>query len=357
MNLRDDWFLERASQARRVFQMAMYAVHLATGHNLVDRMLKADTISSYLYSVAHLLQKFCKTDPRKDAPTDDKHSPHINDIIKEIKRCEQHKFDNKRNPYTPGLHRKILERLVREKPHDDSVVESLADWFALGLNAGFRNGEWAQDNTHTLENPMRSDWGKPKAFTLEDIKFRGKNFEMLTLAQAYELPYHKIGKACVRFTDQKNQNNGEERWFTPNTKSTDLCAVRALHRIFKRFIRLKGWSDLTVPLAIYLPAKGAVPKAIQSRNIEAVMQTAAKELYNLNEKLATHQHEMKRFSSHSLRVGACVILHANGFSGPQIKFLLRWKSDAFMEYLRNVGLLQEKQADAIAYSDTLPQFF
>jgi hypothetical protein len=43
------------------------------------------------------------------------------------------------------------------------------------------------------------------------------------------------------------------------------------------------------------------------------------------------------WSSHSLRVRACVILHAMGFTDVRIMWLLRWNSTAFLTYLRKTS--------------------
>ena len=42
-------------------------------------------------------------------------------------------------------------------------------------------------------------------------------------------------------------------------------------------------------------------------------------------------------AAHLLRFGACVILNTVGFTGEEIKFLLRWKSRTFVMYLRNLA--------------------
>jgi hypothetical protein len=50
----------------------------------------------------------------------------------------------------------------------------------------------------------------------------------------------------------------------------------------------------------------------------------------------TDQKELDRFSSHSIRVGAYVALHAARISKLNIKFALHWKSDSFYTYLCNL---------------------
>ena len=52
--------------------------------------------------------------------------------------------------------------------------------------------------------------------------------------------------------------------------------------------------------------------------------------------------KLSKFTAHSVRVDACVILHSQGVSTEDIKFRLRWRSDAFRMYLRNIVALAEQ---------------
>ena len=76
------------------------------------------------------------------------------------------------------------------------------------------------------------------------------------------------------------------------------------------------------------------------------MQEAASKVYGI-----TYKKELAAFTSHSLRVGACVLLHAQNISSEDIKFRLRWRSDTFRMYLRNILQLAERHRDAIANAD------
>ena len=53
------------------------------------------------------------------------------------------------------------------------------------------------------------------------------------------------------------------------------------------------------------------------------------------------------YSAHSIKVGACVLLHEHGFNGSFIKVRLRWKSDTFLLYLRNTDRLTAQHAAAL----------
>jgi hypothetical protein len=62
--------------------------------------------------------------------------------------------------------------------------------------------------------------------------------------------------------------------------------------------------------------------------------------------------------AHSLiRVGACVILQAMGCTESQIRWLLRWRSNAFMVYLRNVAILSSLHHQKLDEAAEMPHFF
>jgi hypothetical protein len=46
--------------------------------------------------------------------------------------------------------------------------------------------------------------------------------------------------------------------------------------------------------------------------------------------------DLQRWKSHSLRVGACVILWSHGRSGEFIQRALRWRGDSWKDYVREV---------------------
>eukprot|EP00957_Ditylum_brightwellii_P195220 14873087-Ditylum_brightwellii.AAC.1 len=61
------------------------------------------------------------------------------------------------------------------------------------------------------------------------------------------------------------------------------------------------------PIAVYSSSSKKKAKYISDKYIEPVLQLVAKKVYNL-----TLPKDIKRFSSHSIRVGACVLLHSSG---------------------------------------------
>ena len=85
---------------------------------------------------------------------------------------------------------------------------------------------------------------------------------------------------------------------------------------------------------------------IDDIHIKNILQEAASNVYDIKCKK-----ELSAFTSHSIRVGACVLLHAQNISAEDIKFRLRWRSDTFRMYLRNILQLAERHKDAIAKSE------
>jgi len=57
--------------------------------------------------------------------------------------------------------------------------------------------------------------------------------------------------------------------------------------------------------------------------------------------------ELSRFSAHSLRVWACVLLDEAGMSPEFIMARLRWMGNSFRMYLRDTGIIQDKHRDIL----------
>ena len=125
-----------------------------------------------------------------------------------------------------------------------------------------------------------------------------------------------------------------------------FCAVAAALRIRERAQRLKVLPS--EPLAVY-GIKGS-KKFIFNTEVKDEMQKCATKIYKL-----TDSEEIQRYSSHSVRVGACVTLHATGASDLTIQIRLRWKSLTFRDYLRQVQQIQDEHKIAIneAYHDNV----
>jgi hypothetical protein len=154
----------------------------------------------------------------------------------------------------------------------------------------------------------------------------------------------------VYFRWQKNLLHGIHRWFYINKKKTHLCGVLAWVRIIKRYDRLMKGKGSNTPLAVYQRSDGTV-RYLTSNAATHEMRELAKDVHGLTQKKDIH-----RFSCHSLRVGACCIYFAAGYSPEFIKRILRWESDAWRKYVRDLLCSAMKATQAINDVDAMPLF-
>ena len=140
--------------------------------------------------------------------------------------------------------------------------------------------------------------------------------------------------------------------FTRNPSNPQLCFVENFIAILARHQLLTNSSPVH-PLSVYRASDG-IAYNITTADIEQVIRRAAATLYNLDP--AKHRAQLALWSSHSLRVGACTILYSQGFSKMEIKYLLRWKSNAFMTYLRNLAVTSRRHTIAMNETSAVPNF-
>jgi len=172
------------------------------------------------------------------------------------------------------------------------------------------------------------------------------------------VPYETTTHLWVKFRTQKNGAHGEERLFTPNSSTSAFCPVLSIHRLLCRLVRIR-FVDPRVnphtPLSVYLDKSTGRAKLITANEIEFFMRGLASEVHGLHP--VRDAAALQLFSSHSLRVGACVLLHLMGFTFVDIKWILRWKSDAFMAYLRNMALLSHMHNRAVDRAAAMPHVY
>jgi hypothetical protein len=321
--------------------MACYTASLVSGDNLLCSTLKSGTISRYLHAAAEFSLSNNIINPCLD--TTGKQSKYVKDILNEVKRWEV--VPNRREPLTKEIIDYIHKKRSKlAKCNPNNLYLALTDWLILGLQSGFRRKEWAQDRSYlTKHNDVqRNVDGSAAAFILEDMEFRDKNNKRINQNSNYEVNRANIVNLKWRF--QKNNDNGQVISYIEDKTNIQYCYVSACKRIRHRALKLK--QDSMKPIAIFNSGiKKNKISYIDDTHISSLLQEAAKSVYSISK-----LEELKRFTSHSIRVGACVLLHTQNISTEDIKFRLRWRSDSFRMYLRNVVQLAEKHKNAIAMS-------
>jgi hypothetical protein len=211
------------------------------------------------------------------------------------------------------------------------------DWITLGRVAGFRVAEYAQTTQNKIDAYEYASGNKvTKAFVSSDWKFYDEKGCLMTAFDGLsDLPK----KMKLTFRIQKNRQNGQSITFVADNKHPQICPVRAAHRIYLRAKRLGKLDDQ--PMGIFVNHQGIV-KYLTANKITEVLQSVAKTCHpNLS------RDEIMRFSSHSIRVWAVVLLDEAGMNPDFIKSRLRWMSDLYRSYLQDTAVLQTKHILAL----------
>ena len=362
MNWTDDILLEKAEPVRGQAQLAAYAIHLSKGNTLVARQVKVKTIKEYVFAAASFLALFSGLDYRYDSPTDTNFGTLLAPIYSNLERYET--VPDRREPYTPAMHQEA-ERIAAPIRTKDSrlLIPALVDGFAMALMAGFRLTEWAQHTGHSdpsrpMQNHLLSPNISTRALCPADLRIETDNHRRLQGLEILSVPLTCIRKLWIVFRTQKNGHHGEERLYTRNSNPSGHCFVTAAYSSLSRFkllMQLNPSLTETTPLAVYWHPSTQTVRLITAADIEDFMRPLAVAVYGLHP--TKDKQALQKWSAHSLRVGACVLLHAMGFTPLDIQWLLRWRSNAFMAYLRNLAGLADRQHAAVDRAAGMPSVF
>ena len=342
---------------RGQYQLAMYALHLNTGHTIYCKQIKGATIEQYIYAAATFLAFFTGRDFRKDDPTHKTMGYILAPVYRDIKKYEL--LPDRKEPYSPKMHSLAKEIAARFSP--DCLVAALTNSFEQGYCAGYRLGEFAQPaNRSDPTSPQLSNDPtaiiRTRAFVPNDFRAQLHTGARL---RGLEIILHRLEEIDLIFPcwrTQKNGRHGEEKKYARNPNPLGVCFVSAVYRALKCFRRLMMLDPRLdpsfTPLTVYWSTKENCVKLLNAIHIETFMRRLAMTVYHLHP--VRDAKELQRWSSRSLRVGAAVTLHAMGFSGLDIQWMLRWQSTAFMVYLRNVAVLSQRQCEALDRAAALP---
>ena len=81
---------------------------------------------------------------------------------------------------------------------------------------------------------------------------------------------------------------------------------------------------------------------LTGKRVAALFREAVKTIYPYMSKV-----DLARYSAHSLRVWACVLLDESGMSPHFIMSRLRWMGKSFSMYLRDTNVIQDKHLDIL----------
>jgi hypothetical protein len=277
IGLDDDYILDAPTTnvTRRVYTCCILLIILLTKRTLRHCTITLETAKRYVGAYASLCALVQAIDVRKDLQTDGKSGVPYLVLCADQKRWEE---DPKRKePWSIDMQRNLEQWCIDTTQPEDSLASAMSDWFCVGCYSGHRKSEWAQDKQeHSIPSDFLREDGDtniPRAFTLADIEFHMDRRKPLPTNQVLTMPetqaMRTIGQMSIRWRTQKNGTRNQLIFFTPNTKSPDLCCIRHMLRILQRFKRLSAGND-NLPLSLYQSDEGQ-PFSITTKGIEQVM--------------------------------------------------------------------------------------
>jgi hypothetical protein len=285
------------------------------GNSILAKTIKASTVDNYLKEAAHLHTSQGDPNPTRDA--NNRRFYLISEILHEQRRWESQ--PERREPLTWEM----IEYLQTLPTPASSRLAALTDWFIVGMYAGFRLSEWAQpDNLPSAYPYQLGRRGDSLAITAGDIRFSSQG---LSITWRY----------------QKNGRNDEKILFAATPSKPARCPFLAMQRIVRRASQLGN--QQSEPLAVYADTNGRA-QYVTDKDISFYLQRAAAIAHNI-----TDPKQLSLWTSHSVRVGACVALHEAGAEPLTIQNRLRWCSLSFMNYLRHTFKLAESHAALVAH--------
>ena len=125
----------------------------------------------------------------------------------------------------------------------NNIYTALGDWLVVGLQAGFRRKEWAQDRTYfrKYKDIERNIDKLSSAFILEDFEFRAKGNKRINNSSTNKIKKSSIVNIKWRF--QKNNDNGQVISYIKDNINKTYCVVEACKRLHNRAIDLKIAKD------------------------------------------------------------------------------------------------------------------
>jgi hypothetical protein len=187
--------------------------------------------------------------------------------------------------------------------------------------AGFRVAVYAQTIQNKVDEFEYASKNRViKTFVSLDWNVYNKKGRLITVHSLDGLA-DPPAKMKLTFQIQKNHQNGQKKYFVADNKHLDICLVRAAYPIFLQAKRLGQTDDQ--PMGVFVNHQG-ITKYLTASKIAKVLQSFAKICHP-----DLTRDEIMRFTSHSIRVWAVVLLDKAGMNTDFIESRHRWIGDSY----------------------------
>jgi hypothetical protein len=292
------------------------------GDTIHHQAIKSATIRGYVKAVCDLHK-----DRELPSPyTADR--DYISVVLNAVKKYES--VEDRRDM----IHDEMIHYMesLRGSYHEDSLEAALIDWIYLGRFTGYRSCEWCQTTQQGFEKIDHPLWKGPEAYAFIEDDFHFFDAHSVQLSSISTESFQVMDHFQLRYKRQKNGRCNEIIPYKRDRDNPAFCPGAAALRIRLRAQRLDNPTD--EPLAVYRSAEGKYAQQrcfITSSQVATFLRAVAQKVY----KIKASDKILAKWSSHSIRVTACNLLHRQGMSDSYIQTRLRWKSNSFLNYLRN----------------------
>ncbi len=310
--------------------VAMYIKFLISGVNYTNKDgLQAATLSGYVTGINALfsLRGF-------SAPIDASNPNNMGGII--IKnRAREEDIASQRSP----LDNVIFAELQRKGTCPKSIDSDHNLLFGIPCLSRFigpQVSEYAQSSPIKVDYHVYLSGRKViKAFTAKDFIFydeTGNIMHHLTDASLDD-----ASKIHIQWRIQKNHQNGQTLFLKCDNKHAAICPVRAALQMVLRARRLAQPDSL--PVAYY--SQNNKTQYLTGKRIAVLLREAVRVCPN------TPKDQLTKYSAHTLRVWACVLLDEAGTNSEFIQSRQQWMGSSYKMYLRDTSVIQDKHQDAL----------
>lgn len=312
---------------------AMYVKHLQFGVNYTNKTgLRSATATGYGGAVTLLfhLRGF-------QSPYDTSDPNNLGAILLSNYKTEED-IAVQRLPLNSAIFAE-LQRSASATKSNHSEKRVLFNITCLGRFIGNRLSENGQKSPSKIDYHIYPSGKRViKAFTASDFVFINNTGLALPPHSLTENSVHDIARVKITWRIQKNRRNGQSVKVPADKDHPLICPARAALQLVLRARSSNQPDDL--PVACYLKCDKLV--YITGPRISALFKEAVKAVNPTVTKA-----ELARYSAHSIRVWACVLLDEAGMSPEFIMARLRWAGNSFRMYLRDTEAIQNKHLDVL----------
>jgi len=316
---------------------AIYIKYVMMGINYYNKIgVRAATVKGYADAVNTLFELRGFKPPANFSDPNNM----VNILVTNLKREED--VAKQRSPLDNHIFALLQDRAAKSKSQDSADVV-LFNTVALGRITGHRLSEYAQTKQNKVDvHKYPSGRQVVKAYTSNDfIFFDGNGQRLLDLSEASK---SQVASMRVTWRIQKNRQNGQSLNIAVDSAHPAICPVLNALSMVLRARRLNHPMDS--PVAFYTNKNGE-KLYLMGGKIAQLFRSAAKSC-----RPDTPKEELSKYSAHSIRVWACVLLDEAGKSPEFIKKRLRWMGDSFRMYLRDTKIITGQHRDALDGAST-----